>query len=149
MKRRRGSLFDTDAPALGHGVNCAGVMGAGIAKTFKEKYPNNYFNYRAACQTGRLNPGEVFVGSEQGMFIYNMASQNRPGRDASYIWLVSSAYTAAEDAVKMGLDRIAIPMIGCGIGGLQWPKVSRILLGIEYVFDGAFDWEVWRYDANV
>lgn len=142
MIERRGSLFDADAKGIGHGVNVAGVMGAGIAKPIKEMYPNNFKNYEAACKSGLLKPGGVFVGVENGQFIFNMASQDMPGRNAKYEWLFSSALNSAIVAHDEGLDRIAIPMIGCGIGGLEWRRARAVLGSIEYVVDD-FEWEVW------
>lgn len=145
-----GNLFDSDAPALGHGVNCAGVMGAGIATAFRDLYPHNYENYRAACLAGFLKPGQITVNRENDKYIVNMASQNKPGRDATYPWLFEAAYTAAKQAVDNGIDRIAIPEIGCGIGGLVWDNVETVLLTTEYLVNtpgmrSIFDWEVWHY----
>jgi len=143
MRVKRGDLFTTELRAIGHGVNCSGVMGAGIAKPIKEKYPNNFSNYEAACRGGFLAPGETMVVVEDGMSIFNIASQSRPGRFARYDWLFSAALDAAEQAVGMGIDSIAIPMIGCGIGGLEWPKVSHCLETVEAIIDNDFEWEVW------
>lgn len=147
MIERRGDLFTSTAPALGHGVNCAGVMGAGIAKTFREKYVHNYENYRAACLAGQLKPGEVHVNYENEKYILNLASQNTPGRDARYEWLFQSALAAATGAVRIGIDRIAIPEIGCGIGGLEWDKAAQTLLTVEIIVDTKMEWEVWHYEG--
>lgn len=147
MIHKTGDMFTTDASAIGHGVNCAGIMGAGIAKAMREKFPHNYENYRAACKAGQLKPGGVQVNQENGLYIVNMASQNKPGRDARYDWLFSSALAAAEGAVRNGIDRVAIPEVGCGIGGLKWNNVAHILGTIEWIVmeNGNFDWEVWHY----
>ena len=149
MRVMKGDLFTNDTNTIGHGVNCAGVMGAGIAKPIREKYPNNFSNYRAACRRGLLVPGKTMVNVENDTVIFNIASQNKPGRDARYDWLFGAALDAAEQAVAMDLDTIALPMIGCGIGGLEGYKVLRILETIEYMLnDGnranVFQWEVWR-----
>lgn len=149
MIKKNGDLFDNETGTIGHGVNCAGVMGAGIAKPIKEMYPNNFLNYRAACRRGLLVPGKTMVNVEDGVTIFNIASQNKPGRDATYPWAFSSLLDAANQAVEMGLDTIAIPMIGCGIGGLDWWAVESILETIEYIVNGnnavanTFQWEVW------
>lgn len=145
MIEKHGDLFTSDSQAIGHGVNCAGVMGAGIAKTFKVKYPNNFENYRSACNVGSLRPGGVMVNIENGKHIFNIASQNMPGQDASYPWLFESALKAATGAVSRGLDRIAIPEIGCGIGGLKWNYVEKILWTTEDIAGNDFKWEVWHY----
>jgi len=143
MRVQMGDLFTTELKAIGHGVNCSGVMGAGIAKPIKDKWPNNFTNYEAACRGGFLVPGDAMVVHENGMYIFNIASQSRPGRFARYDWLFGAALDAAQQAVDMDLDSIAIPMIGCGIGGLEWPKVRVILEAVEEVVNGYFEWEVW------
>src|SRR5262249_34840272 len=47
-----GDLFDNahDAQAFAHGCNCQGSMGAGIAKTFRSRYPEMYEEYRRRCK---------------------------------------------------------------------------------------------------
>src|SRR6478609_351635 len=144
MIEKQGDLFDSDAAYIGHGVNVCGVMGAGIAKAFREKYPHNYDNYKAACEQGRLQPGGFMVVPERRdsgrlVLITNLASQNKPGADASYPWLFRSLWTWAEQASEPNRLRlyggiIAVPEIGCGIGGLEWPKVKRIMGVIEDCF---------------
>jgi O-acetyl-ADP-ribose deacetylase (regulator of RNase III) len=143
MIKRRGDLFSTDAQAIGHGVNCEGVMGAGIAKVFKEKFPNNYEAYRKYCSMKFLSPGTAFMKKENGLLIFNMATQYRPGPDATYSRVLRAGADAAELAVANGIDRIAIPLIGCGIGGLEWSMVEELLRTIESVHD-YFQWEVWK-----
>lgn len=144
-------MFTSDAPALGHGVNCVGVMGAGVAKQFKEKFPHNYINYRGACQTKVLKPGMVHVNKENGRFILNMATQNMPGADARYSRVFEAALNGANGAVGRGIDRVAIPEIASDIGGLKWDSVRQVLLTVEYIInegqpsEGGFNWEVWHY----
>lgn len=143
MIKRKGDLFSTDAPAIGHGVNCQGLMGAGVAKIFKDKFPKNYQAYYDVCDLKFLQPGETFVRSEDGLFIFNMATQNQPGPDAQYRWVLLAATDAMKQADKLNLDRIAIPQIGCGIGGLNWEPVEKILHATELAFPKT-QWEVWK-----
>jgi O-acetyl-ADP-ribose deacetylase (regulator of RNase III) len=56
-----GDLFNLGLPAVGHGCNCAGAMGAGIAVEFKRWFPAMYQQYRRRCQQGGLQLGDVFV----------------------------------------------------------------------------------------
>jgi len=78
---------------------------------------------------------------ENDKVIMNIASQELPGPNATYPLLA----LAAEDAVRMlkkaGINSMAIPQIGCGIGGLEWEKVEQILLALEKDYD--FEFEVW------
>lgn len=154
MIEKTGNLFDSDAPYLAHGVNTEGVMGAGIAKTFRGNFPRNYEVYRRQCIQGQLSPGGVLVFPEKDMggnirLIVNLASQQRPGPDAQYHWLLESLMSFAKQAMEANRyrlygGRVAIPEIGCGIGGLEWPKVYRTLRVIEYAYTG-IEFEVWHY----
>jgi len=151
MIERNGDLFTTDARAIGHGVNTHGVMGAGIAKTFKQRYPEMFKVYRRHCEIQALRPGMSMswsgmpnVGEHDAKWVFNMASQENPGPDAKYTWLFTAAAESARIAGGTGLDRIAIPEIGCGIGGLEWRTVKRLLEIIENDIPN-FEWEVWHY----
>jgi O-acetyl-ADP-ribose deacetylase (regulator of RNase III) len=124
-------------------------MGAGIAKTFKEKFPVNYEAYYRKCFSSELNPGDIFSVYENKHVVINIASQMNPGADARYHWLYRACYGAAAYATadnywnRKGAEPvIAIPQIGCGIGGLEWPKVKTLLEAIEILIPG-FEWEVW------
>lgn len=47
-----GDLFADEhcVQAFAHGCNCQGSMGAGIAKTFRARYPEMYEEYRRRCK---------------------------------------------------------------------------------------------------
>lgn len=144
MIKRRGDVFTTDAKAVGHGVNTVGVMGAGIAKTVRERFPDNYAKYRAACGFNALELGSCLMVKEHGTIIVNMATQGNPGPNATYDAVSKASIFAAERLMSRGIDTLAIPMIGCGIGGLEWPPVESILKTVEHFVPG-FQFEVWRY----
>jgi O-acetyl-ADP-ribose deacetylase (regulator of RNase III) len=143
MLKRKGDLFTTDAPAIGHGVNCQGLMGAGVAAIFRDKFPKNYNQYKTNCDLKFLRPGESFLYVEDGQPIFNLATQDQPGPDAQYRWVLKAATNAMEQAEQLKLDRIAIPLIGCGIGGLNWEPVEAILHATELSFPNT-QWEVWK-----
>lgn len=153
MIERKGDLFTTDAKILGHGVNVRGVMGAGIAKAFKEKYPLNYEGYKLACDTGRLYAGRAYLNAQEpDVLIANFASQDDPGPFAQYDWLFTSLHHGLS-IVDHHLNHIqsrygnviALPHIGCGIGGLKWGPVSHIIEAVEECFEHRWKFEVWDY----
>lgn len=140
-----GDLFTSTAPAIAHGVNTKGAMGAGIAKGFKERWPDMYEEYRRQCKSGELAPGGMMGWiPEDGPTIYNVASQDFPGPNAKLEWLSAGIYNALRDADSRGYDRIAVPMIGAGIGGLQWPEVEAFLRGLAE--QSPVDIEVWSLE---
>lgn len=149
MIERNGDIFTTDATYIGHGVNCMGLMGAGIAKTVREKFPKTYAEYNQLCKDGHLKPGGYFAYPENDKVIVNLASQNKPGADASYGWLFSSLYGFAglasqSERLERNGNLIALPEIGCGIGGLEWDTVVKVLEAIEAIYP-EIEFEVWHY----
>lgn len=127
---KQGDLFTSDAHVLGHGVNCFGVMGKGIAVEFKTRYPSMYKQYRDRCDLSLLNPGEAFFycDPETGRLISNMASQWKPGPNAHYDWAMRSIKKTLDWMQELEVESLAIPRIGCGVGGLDWPQMYYRLL---------------------
>lgn len=139
---RHGDLFTSDAPGLAHGCNTEGRMGAGIAAQFRARHPEMYRHYADLCRAGDLIPGEVFMWvPNDGPVIFNLASQDDPGPHARLEWVDRSVRYALYEADAKGIERIALPRVGCGIGGLDWADVKRVLKKATADFD--CDLEVW------
>jgi len=149
MQHRNGDLFTTDAKIIAHGANIKGVMGAGVAKTIKEKFPANFKFYKHVCDVGLAVPGEFTGVPDRGVVILNLYTQDNPGANARYEWVFASVmdffrfYSPTEKAWG---TTIAIPEIGSGIGGLEWPKVEQLLLAAEAIYP-EFEFEVWHYEG--
>lgn len=130
IELRTGDLLTSDAPAIGHGVNTLGVMGAGVAKLIRARYSAAMFaDYAAACRTGALQAGmtRMWSADPQMPLLANIASQDRPGAHAQLDWLDAATRAALRAVEAAGLDRLAIPQIGCGIGGLAWAEIQPLL----------------------
>ena len=148
MIHRRGDVFTTEAAYIGHGVNLQGLMGRGIAKTIRENYENSYHEYKNACLSGNLTLGSVLITEEEGRKIVHLATQTFPGPDARYDAVFDAAIEAAQIITNecLEFDRspvLAVPQIGCGIGGLSWEKVETLLSAVEILVPG-FQFEVWK-----
>jgi O-acetyl-ADP-ribose deacetylase (regulator of RNase III) len=59
MKFTQGNLLDAQVETVVNAVNTVGVMGKGIALMFKEKYPENFRAYEAACKAGEVQVGKT------------------------------------------------------------------------------------------
>lgn len=143
MIEMEGNIFNTTAPAIGHGVNVDGRMGAGIAVQFRTLFPEMHRQYIAVCGAGYLEPGEVFYYSHPQFGIYNIASQDRPGKNARIEWLEDGLRATISHAEGLNYDRVALPHIGCGIGGLSLNDVRPLLLDVEAGTSVQF--ELWTY----
>lgn len=128
---KTGDIFTTEMPAIGQGVNTYGQMGAGIAKLIANRFPSVLKPYQDACKSKELVAGgfqAVKVEEKEDFYILNLASQRKPGRDATLERLEPSFLSALAFAKEAGLTGFALPRIGSGIGGLDWHTEAKPLL---------------------
>ncbi|MER6782728.1 MULTISPECIES: macro domain-containing protein [unclassified Streptomyces] len=126
-----GNLLNAEVDALVNTVNTVGVMGKGVALQFKQAFPENFKFYKAACEHGEFSLGEVLVfdsgklGSQR--YIVNFPTKGH-WRSRSKLRDVDSALSALVQAIKeYRIQTIAIPALGCGNGGLDWPEVRALV----------------------
>jgi O-acetyl-ADP-ribose deacetylase (regulator of RNase III) len=140
-----GDLFanDVGAQVFAHGCNCQGSMGAGIAKGFRQRYPEMYKEYRERCKAKprQFNLGDAWLWKEDGQpWVFNLGTQEGYWRArASYEAIETALEQMKKQAVEENIVSIALPRIGAGYGGLSWKKVRAI---IERVFN---DWSGTLY----
>lgn len=135
-----GDIFDVasdyECDAVGHGANVDGLMGAGIARLFKNKFPSNYKLYREICFLAKRNNIEIagsycgLLDINSGKAVYNLFTQDRPGHNARIEWVAESFEDVVSSEVFSPV-RMCIPKIGCGIGGLEWEDVKTTLEEID------------------
>ncbi|MGB7295701.1 MAG: macro domain-containing protein [Candidatus Aminicenantales bacterium] len=129
----RGNLIETDAEALVNTVNCVGYMGKGIALQFKKAFPDNFKAYERACRANGIRPGKVFVFSTGSLvnpkYIVNFPTK-RDWRAKSQIEDVRIGLRSLiEEIRKLGISSVALPPLGCGLGGLNWKDVKPLIEG--------------------
>ena len=141
IEYRKGNILTEDSEALVNTVNCAGVMGRGIALQFKNTFPENFRVYAAACKRGEVQPGRMFVFENDNLahprYIINFPTK-RHWRGKSRIEDIDAGLVALETEIKSrNIRSVAIPPLGSGLGGLDWKVVKkhieRALSGIEEV----------------
>ncbi|HFE47509.1 MAG TPA: Appr-1-p processing protein [Nannocystis exedens] len=127
IRSTQGDILKAEAEALVNTVNCVGFMGRGIAAQFKRAYPDNFAVYRATCERDELRPGQMLV-VETGLltnprYIINFPTK-RHWRAKSRIEDIDSGLVAlVKEVQERGIPSIAIPALGCGLGGLRWSEV--------------------------
>lgn len=121
-----GDLFEQDVAAIGHGVNCKGLMGSGIAVLFKEEFPEMHTKYVELCEAQKLKLGMVWPWKDEELelTVFNMATQFKPGRNADMDAVKTTVQKVLAYCEKKGLESVALPRIGSGIGGLKWDEVA-------------------------
>ncbi|MCH2045744.1 MAG: macro domain-containing protein [Saprospiraceae bacterium] len=114
-----------------HGCNCFCTMGAGIAKTIKQKFPAAY---QADLATAKGDQSKLGTASwaevqqaDQKLIIVNAYTQfnwRGRGKKADY-----EAIRKAFQQIKNQFSglRIAYPAIGAGLAGGDWKIISKII----------------------
>jgi len=128
---KKGDILADDAEALVNTVNCVGVMGRGIALQFKKAFPENFKAYVRACDAGEVKPGRMLIfdnGQLQGTrYVINFPTK-RHWKGKSKLEDVKSGLSALIDDVRrLGIRSIAVPPLGCGLGGLDWHIVRPMI----------------------
>ncbi|HEY9298739.1 MAG TPA: macro domain-containing protein [Phormidium sp.] len=131
LEFKQGNLLEEDAEALVNAVNCVGVMGKGIALQFKQAFPENFRQYKKACDAKEVQPGRMFTVATGKLFnpkyIINFPTK-RNWRDKSKIEDIQTGLKALVAEVQhLGITSIAIPALGCGNGGLDWLEVKPLI----------------------
>src|SRR5258708_39452370 len=126
----KGNLLTTEADALVNTVNTVGIMGKGVALQFKQAYPENFKLYERACRNRQVQLGRVFVtftGMLQPRLIINFPTKEHwraPAKiDDIRRGLVDLIRVIREEDIRS----IAMPPLGCGLGGLRWEAVRPLI----------------------
>lgn len=131
IEPQSGDLLKADVEALVNAVNCVGVMGKGIALQFRQTFPANYAQYKQACSEGKIRPGVMFTvvtgQSDNPLYIINFPTK-RHWKDKSRLEDIKAGLPALIAEVKrLDLQSIAVPPLGCGLGGLDWAEVRLLI----------------------
>ena len=128
----RGNLFEAEVEALVNTVNTVGVMGKGIALQFSKSFPEIVPAYKDACKSGELVTGKVQVielpllaGMQGPKYVINFPTKKHWRGDSKIEFIQTGLQSLREEIAQRQIKSIAIPPLGCGLGGLQWGDVRR------------------------
>lgn len=128
IEYRKGNIFFTEAAYIVIPVNTFGVMGAGLAKEMKQRFPLESQRYQQACHEGIFN-GNVLLrvdSSPKGFFF--VATKEDWRKPSNYKRIEDICLRLASAAASTEASAIAVPPLGCGKGGLAWSKVREIMV---------------------
>lgn len=119
---KRGNLLNTSYKLIAHGCNAQGVMGSGVAKLIKERYPIVFKAYRLKYQKDGLKLGTilpVYIGNKK--WVINCITQEFYGKSFGKVYVSYEAIKQCMLDINKKFSKnyaeIALPMIGAGLGG--------------------------------
>jgi O-acetyl-ADP-ribose deacetylase (regulator of RNase III) len=119
IRTHLGDITELGVDAIINAANSDLWMGGGVAGAIKAKGGKEI--EQEAISLGPIKPGEAIMttgGKLPARHVIHCAGMP-PGGNATY-WNVRSSVAAALDiACEKGLEEIAVPAIGAGIGGLS------------------------------
>lgn len=129
---KRSDIFAERADIRVNAVNTVGVMGAGVARAFRLRYPYMYYTYKLACDYGDLQIGSLHVYHADDCTIVNFPTKKHWRNPSSYSYIAAALPQLAAvirqyaEEIKPS-PRVVVPALGCGNGGLDWSVVRSMI----------------------
>ncbi len=134
---KHGDALSHEEGIIVHGCNCHGVMGAGIAKSIKNCFPNAYNVYRHEYENNGLFLGNItYTMVLPNKIIVNANTQYDTGTDKRYVnyEAVAKCFSKVLELADLQYSKtgkkldIVFPMIGAGLAGGNWKIIETIIL---------------------
>lgn len=137
------NILNVDKGVICQQVNCKGIMGAGLARDIRDKFPKVYEEYRKLCAGATddfdlLGTIQVVPVGDQ-LWVINFFSQYDIGssdKQTEYCAFIKCVKAVREWLSSVGgrlwdgsrTPPVFIPFkVGCGLGGGDWKVVRKIL----------------------
>ncbi len=131
IETTKGDILRAEAEALVNTVNCVGVMGRGIALQFKKEFPENFAAYEATCNRGAMHPGKMLVVELRQLhgprYVINFPTKRHWKGKSRIEDIQSGLVSLIEEVRTRKIQSIAVPPLGCGLGGLDWAVVRPMI----------------------
>lgn len=125
-----GNVLTHKAQSLVCPVNVVGVMGAGLARAFRNRIPGLNGAYKHMCEEGILTLGKVTTyhieGTHQQVLLFPTKGHWKDDSEVSYI--EEGLQYLVKHYKELGITEIAMPPIGCGLGKLDYMEDVRPLI---------------------
>ena len=114
---KNGNLFESK-DSLAHCISSDFKMSAGIARSFKHKFPYNF---------PETTNSPLFVQQVDDRFINHLVTKKRFFQKPTYDSLRQSLEATTGHANKHKSIQISVPKAGCGLDRLKWYKIERLI----------------------
>ncbi|EKY03195.1 macro domain protein [Porphyromonas catoniae F0037] len=132
---REGSIFDSlynkDVQTIVNTVNCAGVMGKGIALVYKLFYPDMFPLYKKFCGDKSLTIGKLWLyrtDSPNLAWVLNFPTKREWKNPSQMAYIELGLQKFLDRYEEKGITSIAFPMLGTANGGLRTDEVLSLMV---------------------
>lgn len=126
---QNGDIFKSGADAIVNPVNTQGKTRGGLAKVFKDRFPDNHRQYISACKKGTLTMGKVLVteGGGASRYIINFPTVRESGASANLMDIEIGMDALIDAIIEHQIQSVAIPALGAGAGRLGFDDVRDLI----------------------
>lgn len=153
---REGDLLNSGCNVILHQCNCQSVMGSGIARQIRERYPGAYdaFKNDTRSPEDKLGKLSMYIELLDDFCVINAYGQlhfGSDGRQYTSYDALSSAVDLAMKTVTVDIRhffdvknlRVGVPyLMGCGLGGGKWETVYGVLDRVARKYNQEI--EIWK-----
>ena len=141
IKYIKGDILDVTEGVIIQQVNCFGVMGAGLAKQIRDKWPSVYDSYQERVYYSPNNEDllgmTVWNRVDTDLFVASIFGQYDYGHEAKFT--IYPALFKGLDYVfgEAEVDQIPVYIpkgLGCGLAGGNWDFVEAYIKDLDYMF---------------
>ena len=144
----KGDMFFSSMQTFTISVNLKGIMGKGLASRTKYQFPDAYVRYQDDCKSKKLkignptlfkrgtrieeeladDPSKLEPSKINGARWFLFFPTKRDWRDDSRFEDIElSMQWLVENYKKQGIQSIALPALGCGLGNLHWKDIGPMM----------------------
>lgn len=122
-----GDIFESPAQVIVNTVNTVGVMGKGLALSFKERYPQMYEKYKMACEKHLLTVGKLMLIYEVDHWLLMFPTKENWRNPSKLEYIEKGLMKFVQTYAEKNITSIAFPRLGCGNGELNWADVKPLM----------------------
>ena len=128
---KEGDILQADAEAIVNTVNTVGVMGKGIALQFRRAYPQMFAEYQRLSKADAIQVGKMHVYDRGEIlnprYIINFPTKEDWRSPSKMTYIKQGLEALIVEIQQRGIQTVAIPALGCGLGGLNWSEVKSLI----------------------
>lgn len=122
-----GDIFDSPAQVIVNTVNTVGVMGKGLALSFKKRYPDMFESYKKVCEKHQLTIGKLMLHQEADHWILLFPTKENWRNPSKLEYIEKGLMKFVSTYAEKHITSIAFPKLGCGNGELDWNLVRPLM----------------------
>ncbi len=123
----RSSLFHSPAQTWVNTVNTVGVMGKGVAKEFKSRFPQMFREYKSLCDGHKLKVGQLHLWRGKTQWVLNFPTKTTWRLPSKLEYVEQGLEKFVQTYQELGITSVSFPPLGCGNGNLDWQDVRPVM----------------------